>query len=304
MSGAAAEEQIDDDLNDDVATVITDEDEGEAGDRGDDFKPDGEAEPALDPAALDEIASEPDEDVSKPNGMIPKARFDEVNNAKKTAEQREAGLLAELEQLRNGVVKSEAAAEPAAAAPGVADLEDAYTDALMDGDRDKARELRMQINAIIRDSAVHEIDQRNTQATESQSITVAALAVIDEYPQFDDTGEHANPEAIAEMVELRDFYITSKGMKPAEAITKAAEKVAKLFGLVAPTAAEPDAEPAVDERTKASIKRGAAVAATQPNTSAVGVGSREDGAKANIQTMSEEQFEALPDAEKRRMRGD
>lgn len=303
MSGAAAAEQIDADLIDDAETVITDEDETVIEDRGDSFKPDGEEKQALDPAALDEIAGEQDEDVAKPNGMIPKARFDEVNNAKKAAELREATLLAEINDLRKGVVKPDApAAEPVAASPEIASLEDEYNDALMDGDKDKAREIRMQINGMIEDNAVRKIDQRNTQATESQSITVAALAVIETYPEFNDASEHANAEAIDDLVALRDRYIVN-GMKPAEAITKAAEKVAKLFDL-APAGAKTAEAPAVDERTKASIKRGAAIASAQPNTSAVGVGSREDASKNNISDMSEEQFEALPEAEKRRMRGD
>jgi hypothetical protein len=277
-------------------------------DRGDDFSPTpDEVDPVVTPAAAAPEAEE--EEAAKPNGMIPKARFDEVNNAKKAAELREATLLAEIEALRKGEVKPEAAKEAAAEpAPEVAALEDQYTDALMDGDRDKARELRMQINAIIRDSAVQEIEHRTSRATESNNINAAAAAVIEQYPEFNDAGEHANAEAIDEMVEMRDFYITSKGMSPAEAITKAAEKVARMYGLG--TKAEPGGEetpdetPAVDDRTVVAIKRGAKIAASQPSTAAVGVGTRQDAAKVNIQTMSEEQFEALPESEKKRMRGD
>jgi hypothetical protein len=272
-------------------------------DRGDDFAPETpEDEPAAAVAA--EVVEE--EEAAKPNGMIPKARFDEVNNAKKAAELREATLLAEIEALRRGEVKPEAVPAKGAvveAVPEVSALEDQYTDALMDGDRDKARELRMQINAIIRDSAVQEVEHRSSQATESNNIAAAAAAVIEQYPEFDDTGELANADAINEMVEMRDFYIAAKGMSPAEAITKAAEKVARMYNLGAEAAPADDA-PAVDDRTVVAIKRGAKIAAGQPSTAAVGVGTRQDAAKVNIQTMSEEQFEALPEAEKKRMRGD
>ena len=281
--------------------AIEDDEPATPEDRGDDFAPtpDDEA-PAAEVAATPAVE---EEEAAKPNGMIPKARFDEVNNAKKAAELREATLLAEIDALRKGEVKPEAVKEAAAeAAPDVGALEEQYADALMDGDRDKARELRMQINAIIRDSAVQEIEHRSSKAIESGNINAAAAAVIAQYPEFDDAGESANAEAIDEMVEMRDFYITSKGMSPAEAITKAAEKVARMYGLGAK--ADPEETPAVDDRTVVAIRRGAAVAAGQPNTSAVGVGTRQDAAKVNIQTMSEEQFEALPEAEKKRMRGD
>jgi hypothetical protein len=294
-----SEDQIKDGEND-----IVDEDDVVTGDRGDDFNPESVEDEPLDPEALEEIASIPEEaeeESSKPNVMIPKSRFDEVNNAKKAAELREAALLAELEELRNGGAKQEQVANPDVATE-VSTLEDAYTDALMDGDRDKARELRMQINAIIRDSAVKEIEQRSIMAIESNNINAAAAAVIEKYPEFNDTGESANPEAIAELVELRDFYIASKGMRPAEAITRAADKVAKMYNLDKPEPADESKQ--VDDRTVVAIKRGAKIAATQPSTTAVGVGTRQDAAKVNIQNMTEEQFDALPESEKRRMRGD
>lgn len=286
-----------------IETLTTDEDDPTSPeDRGDDFSP----TPDEDEAPAAEVAATPaeEEEAAKPNGMIPKARFDEVNNAKKAAEQREATLLAEIEALRKGEVKPEAVKEAVAeAAPEVSALEDQYTDALMDGDRDKARELRMQINAIIRDSAVQEIEHRTSQATESNNINAAAAAVIEQYPEFNDAGEHANAEAIGELVEMRDFFIAAKGMSPAEAITKAAEKVARMYGLGAEAEPADETKP-VDDRTVVAIKRGAKIAASQPSTAAVGVGTRQDAAKVNIQTMSEEQFEALPEAEKKRMRGD
>ena len=127
--------------------------------------------------------------------------------------------------------------------------------------------------------------------------------MIEQYPEFNDSSEFANTEAIGELVEMRDFFIAAKGMSPAEAITKAAEKVARMYGLGAEPEVIDETKP-VDDRTVVAIKRGARVAAGQPSTAAVGVGTRQDAAKVNIQTMSEEQFEALPEAEKRRMRGD
>ena len=117
-------------VEDEVIETLTIEDDEPTTpeDRGDDFSPETpEDEPAAEVAAP-EVE---EEEAAKPNGMIPKARFDEVNNAKKAAELRETALLAEIEALRRGEVKP--VAEPAEAAPEVATLEDQYTDALMDG---------------------------------------------------------------------------------------------------------------------------------------------------------------------------
>lgn len=283
-----------------IETNIDDEGGTETLDRGDDFTPEtDEGAPA---------APVEDEAAAQAARMIPKSRFDEVNNAKKTAEQENARLLAELEALRTGAAPAAPAApvEPEVPAnEALADLEDQYTDALMDGDKDKAREVRMKINAIVstdaRAQAVQEIENRNSQVEFEQSIDEAVSTVIGQYPQFDDSGDLADPDAIETMVAMRNHYITDKGMSAAQAIVAAANKVATMFAFGTPKAEETTG---VDPRTLAAMQRGAAVAAAQPSTSAVGVGTRQDAPRANISTMSEDEFDALPDPEKRRMRGD
>lgn len=304
---AQAEEVLDIETETETETEITDDDALEAGaDRGDDFNPTTDEVPAAaaEPAAAE--TPEAEDDAAQAARMIPKSRFDEVNNAKKLAEQENQRLLNEIEALRKG---GEAPAEvPAAAepAPEIADLERQKYAAMMEGDEEKVVELGMKINNIIRAEskreALNEIKHDNAQATTAQAVSTAANAVIGKYPAFDDSHADANQEAIEELVELRDFYIAAKGMTPAEAIIKAGDKVAKLFGFADGPPAP--AAPAVDPRTVVAIKRGAAITEAQPSTAAVGVGTRLDGGSVNIADMTEEQFDALPEAEKRRVRGD
>lgn len=307
---AQAEEVLD--IETETETEITDDDALEAGaDRGDDFNPTTDEVPAEAAAAEPAAAETPEaeDDAAQAARMIPKSRFDEVNNAKKLAEQENQRLLNEIEALRKG---GEAPAEvPAAAepAPEIADLERQKFAAMLEGDEEKVVELGMKINNIIRAEskreALNEIKHDNAQATTAQAVSTAASAVIGKYPAFDDSHADANQEAIEELVELRDFYITAKGMTPAEAIIKAGDKVAKLFGFAdGPAAPVAPAAPVVDPRTVVAIKRGAAITEAQPSTAAVGVGTRLDGGSVNIADMTEDQFDALPEAEKRRARGD
>lgn len=299
------------DIETETETEITDDDTLEAGaDRGDDFNPAADEVPAAATAAEPASAETPEaeDDAAQAARMIPKSRFDEVNNAKKLAEQENQRLLNEIEALRKGgepAAEVPAVAEPA---PEIADLERQKYAAMMEGDEEKVVELGMKINNIIRAEskreALNEIKHDNAQATTAQAVSTAANAVIGKYPAFDDSHADANQEAIEELVELRDFYIAAKGMTPAEAIIKAGDKVAKLFGLADATATPAVTTPAVDPRTVIAIKRGAAITEAQPSTAAVGVGTRLDGGSVNIADMTEDQFDALPEAEKRRARGD
>lgn len=294
--------QVDDEVIE--HTTIDDDAPSTPEDRGDNFTPE-----AVEVTPQEQAPAAPagDEGGKAAAHMIPKGRFDEVNLARKQAEEENQRLLAELAALRNG--SAPAAAEPSAApaapaaepAPDIAELERQRIAAMMDGDEEKAVEIGIQITGIVREQArqetLREIEGRNTQAAFEQSIDEAVNTVIGQYPQFDDTGDQANPEAIEAMVAMRNHYITEKGMTPAQAIVEASNKVAKMFGFGGEA-------PAIDPRTRAAIERGAAVTAAQPNTTAVGVGTRQDTARLNIHDMDDEQFDALSDAEKRRLRGD
>lgn len=301
-------EAVEDDV---VTTTAIDDDDGPAPgeDRGDDFTPTDEAPAAPAPAAAPAAAPAPAAEADKAQQqMIPKARFDEVNNDRKFYAEENARLKAEL-AAKSGAAPAaaEQATQEESEAVDIMALERQRIDAMMEGDTEKAAEIGAQIVGIVRqqarNEALQEMDERSTRSTTANLVNTAAAEVIAQYPMLDDASENANPEAIDELVALRNGYI-AKGIAPAEAIKKAAEKVAKLYDLDAPQPTAEPKEPVVDPRTKQAIERGAHVAATQPNTAAVGVGTRQDTGRINIEAMSEEQFDALPETEKRRLRGD
>ena len=111
-----------------------------------------------------------------------------------------------------------------------------------------------------------QLSEREAQTTFQKAV---AQTVAD-YPFLHSNSADANTEAIADVVEWRDFYI-AKGESPAGALQKAAAKVTQLYAGQA-DAAEPAAP--TDKRKQAAIATGAKAAAAQPPRVDAGVGNR------------------------------
>ena len=227
-------------------------------------------EPKAEPKAEDESKEaptpdddEPEEPQPKRDTVIPRARFDEVN-AKLHAEREEAARLrAELEALTK---------KPEPADNNIDTLEDEYFEAMIAGDKARAKEIRATINTEIfnraqvasAETAAATLSQREMQT----SFTSAVEQTVKAYPFLDSTKPEANAEAIAEVVEWRDFFI-SKGESPAMALQKAAGKVAPLYAAKAdPT------PPPVDTRKQKAVEVAAKTASAQPPSVEAGVGNR------------------------------
>lgn len=229
-----------------------------------------EPAPKEEPKAEDEPKEEPKPEVDEPEDpqpkrdtVIPRARFDEVN-AKLHAEREEAARLrAELEAMTR---------RPEPTDSSIDALEDEYFEAMIAGDKGKAKEIRATINAEIfnraqaasAETAAATLTQREMQTSFSKAVEQTVSA----YPFLDSTKPEANAEAIAEVVEWRDFFI-AKGESPAVALQKAAGKVAPLYA----AKAEPT-PPAVDTRKQKAVEVAAKTANAQPPSVEAGVGNR------------------------------
>ena len=223
-----------------------------------------EAEPAP------EVAPEPnpeqeEEDAPQPkrDAVIPRARFDEVN-AKLHAEREEANRLrAELEALnRSSTTQADAI--------DVDTLEDQFFDAIINGEKERAKEIRAQINAEIytkaRAASEEAVSTTLTQREIQSSFAKAVEQTVTDYPFLDSNSPDANAEAIGEVVEWRDFYL-SKGDTPAAALQKAAAKIAPIYSKAAP-------ELPTDKRKQAALATAAKASAAQPPAVEAGVGNR------------------------------
>ena len=223
-----------------------------------------EAEPAP------EVAPEPnpeqeEEDAPQPkrDAVIPRARFDEVN-AKLPAEREEANRLrAELEALnRSSTTQADAI--------DVDTLEDQFFDAIINGEKERAKEIRAQINAEIynkaRAASEEVVSTTLTQREIQSSFAKVVEQTVTDYPFLDSNSPDANAEAIGEVVEWRDFYL-SKGDTPAAALQKAAAKIAPIYSKAAP-------ELPTDKRKQAALATAAKASAAQPPAVEAGIGNR------------------------------
>lgn len=296
-------------------------------DRGDNFTPTADADEAgagadgsaagAGPGTAD--ADGADAGDGRRQAGIPKARFDEVNEGRKEALRKLEEAQAEIERLKaagasaDGTAAAPAAAEPAAQAgaatgPDGFDVdakEQEYAEALYAGDGRKAALIRRDINAHLVTEATtraREVAATEFTARETQNLLAAAVqTAVAAYPWLD-TKE--GEEALELIVAARDQRI-KKGMPPHLALQEAVNKIAPKFA--------PEQDPAQgleegkerkDTRTAQALARGAADSMLQPPPVQAGIGNRATAARIDVESLTDEQYDALPEAEKKRLRGD
>ena len=259
--------------------------------RGDVVLPEAPSDPLPEPEAPQ---PEPEATEAKPEhaATIPRSRFEEVNE--KLHQERQARLVAEarLRELQTPPVPPFDAQA----------AEREYLDAVTDGDREKARDLWTKIREHERrqtaEQLAAQVRSELTRSTEQMALATTAESLTEKYPFLDPNHATANPQAIQEVVEWRDYYIHAKGLTPAAALKKAANRIVPAY-------TAPDASAGAD-RTQAQRMTNAKVAATlPPSTTKAGLGERAIPApKLDVSKMSEREFEALSEDERAKLRGD
>ena len=254
------------------------------------------------PERPEEPTHEPEE---KKVASIPKSRFDEVIAERNAEREANAELKRRLEALE-AATKTKEPDPKKEEAKSIDALELEYANFMMEGDIEKAVKLRGQINAAIREQAEAAAEQKISarEAERSQKAIANELAamsaqVVKDYPYLD-TEEGAL--VIPQITALRDAYV-AKGESPANALRKAADFIAPKFDPNPQDKDEPKPEAKQDGRTAAAIARGIKDSAAQPPQMS-GVGNRAmETVKRDVTRMSEEEYDALPDAERKRLMG-
>ncbi|MFN7152942.1 MAG: hypothetical protein ACK4OE_04555 [Acidovorax sp.] len=248
---------------------------------------------------------------------IPKGRFNEVNQQRKEAQAALALANKELERYRAqeaAAAKAPSAAPaPAAVAPAQApaaatptDLdaqEEAYEQALIEGDTKKAAQIRRAMNESMLAQAKAEAVQELTQRQTAQLLETTAKNVNDAFPYL---STEAGAEALDLILAARDRKF-AKGMPAHLALLEAANTIAPKFapeGEDTPSRVSDSTPSAKDLRPAAALARGAADSTAQPPALQAGIGQRATATRVNVAQLTEEQFEALTPAEKSRLRGD
>jgi hypothetical protein len=268
---------------------------------------------------VEEVAEQPEEEVAeleeepepKPKAKgqtVPKSRMDEV-----IAERNE--LRREMEALR----EAQKPAAPAAPAYDFEGKEKQYQELILDGEAEKATALRTEINQKTRETLsaelAQEVETTITRKNEETALQLAADKLQADFPQFNEDSSDYNEALTQEVIDLRDAFII-KGERPVDAMAKASDFVIRNHDLSAPAPEEETstglagkaapAKKSVDEVSKkrAEVAKKLDAASKQP-PELPGESSSSHGEKAvDISTLSEEEFNALPEATLKRLRGD
>lgn len=240
-------------------------------------------------------------------GGIPRARFNAVNDERKAALERNAALEAELAQLRGGH-HGQTAAHSAASAPAnnrqqldLAQAEEQYALLMLDGDTKEAAKLRMQINAAIEDSAFERYRQANAASAAHAQHAETAYSLLQTYPWLD---EPEGAEAL-ELIEASVAMKVGRGISPQQAMTEAVHAIAPRF---APAGHPPGGGQGQggsgDIRTERAVRRGAEHSMLQPPNVQAGLGNRTTAAAIDPKKITDDEYMRLPEAERKRLRGD
>ena len=304
MANATLDDQIEDlELEDDGSTIDEPTDNE---DRGNDFEPTEDDKPA-EPAA-EEPAQEEDDGRKNGSRMVPITRFNEVNERMKE-------LAAQNQQLLDAITRgTPQQVQPEAPKPeAVTDLKELrvkHYAALTEGRDDEAIELQGQIDAAIEERAMQRAMAQMTasqaqreQAAQLQTFQQVVQQIEQSYPQLNVNSDEANEDAILYVVAKRDALIKS-GESMADALKQASDAAASMFGFAtAPKPTHTAATTAENRKQEALLRNAKAAQAQPPQTN--GLGNRATAPqRLDVSSMNEAEFEALPESEKARLRGD
>lgn len=296
---------IEDEAEDDVAEETQDavvEEEGDAvsEDAADDDSDEVTSEAEVEES--EEVENTLEEEVDAPKKpMVPKSRLDEV--------------LAKQKALQKQLDDMKAQQQPAEDAPEAYDFDSKeieYQNFLLDGEASKAAALRQEMRKAEREQLAYEMRQEMTEkVSQNQQATALQQAANDleaNFPIFNQNAAEYDAEITQEVIELRDAFMV-QGFGAVDALSKAANFAIKSHGLeAAATLNAPSAPKAksVDEvaKKRAEVSKKLKAAESQP-PELPGESSANRGEKPiDVSSMTEDEFNALPEATLKRLRGD
>lgn len=248
------------------------------------------------------VLAEDDADTQQPEGtvpeavaepkepMIPKSRFDEVLAKQKA-------LAKKLEEATNPIDTIEG--EPEYDFDG---KEAEYQSLVLNGEAEKASKLRGEIRNAERQSMMFEVQNRMgktvEQSTELSALQAKAAELAESFPILNETHADFDEVKTQEVLDLRDAFVV-QGFSAADALDKAAKYI---VGTPAP-APKADAvqQKIVQKKKVANTQKKMEAAESQPPSMK---GKTKIEKKLDINTLSVDEFDALPAETLRRMRGD
>jgi len=262
-------------------------------------EPKDEAEEPKDEADAEET---PEPVAEEDDIKIPKDRFDEVNDRMKKAEEKVHSLETQLETVIEE--KSEPEPEPY----DYKAKEKEAMDAMLEGDSEKYsainQEIRDQEKADLLREAKKLAAKGDQQLQETLTFEEAGTKIEAEFPAFVEGSETYNAEAREELMDLFVGYAQSGNYTRVQALQRAAAKAAKIYSLAPLSEAVEDVPDNVVDIKPTDVKEKAKAANKQPPAMEARAEGTSEEPRIDFNSMSDEEFEALPESTKRRARGD
>jgi hypothetical protein len=261
-------------------------------------------------AAEEPVAEEPEVAAEEPEApepkaiMVPKTRLDQVSAKWREAEARVERLQRQLDS-----------AQPFTAAPEVrldiGDRAKTMFDQAIDGNLDGANQafseiinqVAQQVVNVVREDTARQVVQGGFAMSQEATFDQVVNELESQYAAFRPNTPDYNADLVQETLAISAGF-QNAGMTPAEALQRAANYTVTLFGLAQPEA-EPPPAAAPQPVKRGGVERGAKAAAAQPpDLPRTAQREREAGDIPDINSLSDEELDALPEAVQRRLRGD
>lgn len=262
------------------------------------------------PVEIEKKEDEPADDTPAKSSMIPKARFDEVNNQKKALEDALAVREAEIEALRTATApKVEAVAERDFDAE-FAELEQKYDDSDITHEdykkaqlelRKEEREYTKQSAALLAVQAIKQEQQLQAQAIVEKNWNDANKAWLAENQEF--LKAPGARDAMQTAIDFVDKQNAGNPLSPADMLAKAHEIAAKMIGV---ESKEPK-QPARKEETarERSHREARERAERAPAAFQGGMGDRgANPSKVDVSNMKPGTFSSLSKADQEKLLGE
>ena len=233
----------------------------------------------------------------KKSPMVPKSRLDEVLAKQKALQKQLDEQAAQQAQVQAEAPQYEFEAKEAE-----------YQQLVLDGEADKATALRTEIRNAEREQMMFEVQQKMgqtvQQSQEAIQLQTTANLIQEQYPILDENSQEYNKDMADEVIDLRDAFIV-QGYQAADALTKATKYVVGTNTPEPAQAPAPKQQAAVEQKKKkATVKKKIAASQSQP-PDLQGQGNAERGeGTLDVNALSEDEFNALPEETLRRLRGD
>jgi len=231
------------------------------------------------------------EEVDEPKEpMIPKSRFDEVLAKQKA-------LAKKLEEATNPVQTISEAPEYDFDAKEVE-----YQEHVLNGEAQKATSLRKEIRKAEKEQMMFEVQSQMgrtvEQSTEVMALQTKAAELATKYPELNETHTSFDEVKTQEVLDLRDAFMV-QGFSGADALDKASKYIMGS-PVVEPVAPKIDPQIAQKKKTANTTKKLQAAESQPPALK----GKNKVEKKVDVDLLSADEFNALPDETLRRMRGD